>query len=265
MLWWIHIPLFSVTNLLQKYLLTWDFHHCMLEFMLWLSSYHFHTTCVQWMIFISWRDYAGTYEQYSTNINTTVTNDSIFYSYSTTRSTWRSKKKVMIHGVMRSDGHGVPKCVFQKEATAKADKEKARGTLKVALLKGDYKVQGLLEPSYYYSKPFYMMTNEIDKFQWIKKKERCSEKIYKEHRRPLLMASMWLACTTTTWIMLMFQISWGGTNVSTIGCAKGNGGGLCFSGVFKFLSLTHLLFTKIIWYCTYISQLATTTFTRQWH
>ena len=50
----------------------------------------------------------------------------------------------MIHGVVRSDGRGFPKCIFQKEDTAKADKEKARGVLKVALLKGDSKVQGLL-------------------------------------------------------------------------------------------------------------------------
>ena len=76
----------------------------------------------------------------------------------------------MIHGVVRSDGCRVPKCIFQKEAASKSDKEKARGTLKVSLMKGHSKVQGLLALSYYDSKPFHMMTNAIEKVQWIKKK-----------------------------------------------------------------------------------------------
>ena len=50
----------------------------------------------------------------------------------------------MIHGVVRSDGRKVPKCIFQNEATEKSYKEKAGGTLKVALLKVYSKVQGLL-------------------------------------------------------------------------------------------------------------------------
>ena len=85
----------------------------------------------------------------------------------------------------------------------------------------------------------------LTKFNGSIKKERSSEKIYKEHRRSLFIASMWLTCTTTTWIMLMLQISWGYHTVSTIGCAKGNGGGLCFSSVFKFFSLTSLLLKKV--------------------
>ena len=96
----------------------------------------------------------------------------------------------MIHGVVRSDGRKVPKCIFQNEVTEKSDKEKARGKFKVALMKGDSGVQGLLSLSYYYSKPFYMMTNAIEKFNGSRKKERCSENIYKEHLRSLFIASM---------------------------------------------------------------------------
>ena len=134
---------------------------------------------MQWIICIPRQNYAGTYEQYSTNINIIVTNASFFYSYSTTRSTWRSKKKVVIHGVVRSDGRKVPKCIFQNEVTEKSDKEKARGKFKVALMKGDSGVQGLLSLSYYYSKPFYMMTNAIEKVQWIKKKRKVFRKYLK--------------------------------------------------------------------------------------
>ena len=83
----------------------------------------------------------------------------------------------MIHGVVRSEGRGVTKFIFQKEYTTKSGKEKARGALKVALLKGDSKVQGLLALYYYDSKPFSMMKNTIEKFNVSRKKERCSENI----------------------------------------------------------------------------------------
>ena len=105
----------------------------------------------------------------------------------------------------------------------------------------------------------------LTKFNGSIKKERSSEKIYKEHQRSLFIVSIWLTCTTTTWIMLMLKISWEDPTVSIIGCSKVNCGGLCFSGVFKFFSLTRLLFTKIVWYCTNRSQLATAIFTRQGH
>ena len=78
----------------------------------------------------------------------------------------------MIYGVVRSDGRGLPKCVIQKEFTRKEDKARARGTLKVAHLKGDSKIDGLVALSYYDSKPFYMMSNAIDCIEWLKKRRK---------------------------------------------------------------------------------------------
>ena len=46
----------------------------------------------------------------------------------------------MIYGVVRSSGRGFPKCVMQKEMTCKEEKNRARGTLRVAHLKGDSKI-----------------------------------------------------------------------------------------------------------------------------
>jgi hypothetical protein len=43
--------------------------------------------------------------------------------------------------------------------------EQARGTLKVAHLKGDEKIPGLIALSYYDSKPFYMLSNACEKVQ----------------------------------------------------------------------------------------------------
>lgn len=78
----------------------------------------------------------------------------------------------MIYGVVRSDGRGVPKCIAQKEMTRREDKIRARGTLKVAHLKGDSTIDGLLAISYYDSKPFYMMSNATNCIEWIQKKRK---------------------------------------------------------------------------------------------
>jgi hypothetical protein len=50
----------------------------------------------------------------------------------------------MIYSVARSDNRGVPKCVYQDAVTKKLDLEQARGALKVAHLKGDEKIPGLI-------------------------------------------------------------------------------------------------------------------------
>ena len=77
----------------------------------------------------------------------------------------------MIYGVPRSNGRGVPKYIVQKEMTCKEEKVCAWGTLKVAHLKGDSTIDGLLTISYYNSKPFYMMSNATNCIEWIQKKK----------------------------------------------------------------------------------------------
>ena len=47
----------------------------------------------------------------------------------------------MVYGVVRSDNRGVPKCIVQTAVTKKNELEKVRGTLKVAHLKGDSKIE----------------------------------------------------------------------------------------------------------------------------
>ena len=81
----------------------------------------------------------------------------------------------MIYGVVWSSGRGVPKCAMQKEKTHKEEKICAQGTLRVAHLKGDSKIDGLVALSYYDSKPFYMMSNFTDCIKWIKKTKESLE------------------------------------------------------------------------------------------
>ena len=59
-------------------------------------------------------------------------------------------KKVIIYGVVRSDERGMSKCIIQKEMTCKEDKVCAQDNLKVAHLKWDSSIDGLLMLTFSY-------------------------------------------------------------------------------------------------------------------
>ena len=99
--------------------------------------------------------------------------DNLYMSAKLCRSSWRCKQKVMIYGVARSDKRGVPKCVEQKTYSKREDVEKARGTLKVAHLKGYSNIDGLIAILLYDTKPFYMLSNASEKVEWKKKEKKC--------------------------------------------------------------------------------------------
>ena len=102
--------------------------------------------------------------------------DNLFMSAKLCRSSWRFKQKVMIYGVARSDKRGVPKCVEQQVYSKKENIERACGFLKVAHLKGDSNIDGLIAISLYDTKPFYMLSNASVKVEWKKKKTNVAEK-----------------------------------------------------------------------------------------
>ena len=108
--------------------------------------------------------------------------DNLYMSSRFCRTAWRCKQKVMAYGVARSDNRGVPKCVHQDAVTRKTDLEQVRGTLKVAHLKGDDKIKGLVAISYYDSKPFYMLTNACGKVEWLEK----TRKIWRKDTQQLV-------------------------------------------------------------------------------
>ena len=66
------------------------------------------------------------------------------------------------------EGQGVPSCLFQKKETPEIAHVKARWTLKVATLKGDPSIPGIVALSLYYSKPFYFMSNACKVVKWNK-------------------------------------------------------------------------------------------------
>ena len=73
-----------------------------------------------------------------------------------------------IHGFAQEKGKGVPSCLFQKKETAKIAHAKARCTLKVANLKGDPSIPGIVALYLYDSKPFYFMSNACEVVKWNK-------------------------------------------------------------------------------------------------
>ena len=78
---------------------------------------------------------------------------------------------VMIHGVTRPSGRGVPKCIEQNLVTKKDELEKVRGTLKVAVLDGDPSCK-VVAASLYDTKPVYIVSTSCEKVEWIKKERK---------------------------------------------------------------------------------------------
>mgnify|MGYP003326642903 FL=1 len=99
--------------------------------------------------------------------------DNLYISARFVRFAWMSEQKVMISGVARKSGRGLPSCVYQEEVTKKEDIIRAKWTVKAAVLKGDPMVPGMVAISIYDSKPFYMISNACEQVKWIKKKEMC--------------------------------------------------------------------------------------------
>ena len=114
--------------------------------------------------------------------NYTCAMDNLYMPSKFCRPAWQSKQHVMAYGVVRRDNRGVPKYIKQSSVTKKNEIEKVRGTLKVAHLKGDDKIKGLVALSLYDSKPFYMMSNACDKVEWTQK----SRKIWRKDTQRLV-------------------------------------------------------------------------------
>ena len=70
--------------------------------------------------------------------------------------------------------------MFQDAQTKKEEIQKNRGTLKVAILKGEERLPGLVALSLYDSKPFYFMTNAWSELKWTKKSRKVWSKQHKK-------------------------------------------------------------------------------------
>ena len=95
--------------------------------------------------------------------------DNLYNSAKLCRLCYSLPQKVMVHGVTRPSGRGIPSIVKQEEVTKKADLEKVRHTIKAAVLKNDDVVTDLVSVSCYDTKPVYMLSNACENISWVKK------------------------------------------------------------------------------------------------
>ena len=81
--------------------------------------------------------------------------DNLFNSVNLARQAFALVQKVKTDGVLRKSQRGVPPCVIQEELKGKCG-DAVRGTLKVAVLKGDSKSCDLVVVSNYDQKSCYI-------------------------------------------------------------------------------------------------------------
>lgn len=98
-----------------------------------------------------------------------LTMDNLFNSCKLSKLAMAMPQKVMTHGVVRSEGRGVPKVVKQLEVTNKDALKDARFTVKAAKLVGDEVCRDLLCVSFYDTKPVYFLSTVMSKIEWVKK------------------------------------------------------------------------------------------------
>ena len=81
--------------------------------------------------------------------------------------------KVMIHGVCRKQGRGLPSCVYQEDVKDPTSNkaQTLRGTTKAAVLVGDENCKDLVVFSVYDVKPVYFISMAAENLNW-KVKER---------------------------------------------------------------------------------------------
>ena len=71
---------------------------------------------------------------------------------------YNQQTKVLVHGVTRKWGRGIPDCILQEEVKNKGSQIKVRGTVKAARLIGDLGCPNLIASSIYESRPVHYLS-----------------------------------------------------------------------------------------------------------
>jgi hypothetical protein len=98
--------------------------------------------------------------------------DNLYMSAKFARAAYCHPNSVLISGVTRKSGRGVPSCVLQEEQKNKKAQMRVRGTVKVAVLRGDLKCPDLLCVSVYDTKPVNFLSMSADSVRWIRKERK---------------------------------------------------------------------------------------------
>ena len=89
---------------------------------------------------------------------------------------FKGENKVMVHGITRMSGQGLPSCVLQEELKNEKDAEKVRGATKAAVLTGDPDCPNLVAFSMYDTKPVHFLSTACTSLKWVEKVKRVYDK-----------------------------------------------------------------------------------------
>jgi Transposase IS4 len=98
--------------------------------------------------------------------------DNLYLSAKFVKASYNHPRKVMIAGVTRRNGRGLPMSVIQDEVKNKTAQEAVRGTVKAAVLKGDPDCPNLVAVSVYDTKPVHFMSIICACIEWIVKERQ---------------------------------------------------------------------------------------------
>ena len=93
--------------------------------------------------------------------------DNLYISAKFCRGCYYHSKKVLLAGVTRKSGRGIPACVLQEEVKNINQQKLVRGTVKAAILKGDNNCPDLIALSVYDSKPVNFLSMIAEDITWI--------------------------------------------------------------------------------------------------
>jgi hypothetical protein len=95
--------------------------------------------------------------------------DNLYMSSKFAKAAWKSRNKVLLNGVARGAGRGVPKCVVQEQVSKPTDIVSVRGYVKAAVLQGDPGCPQLVAMSVYDNKPVHFLSMACNDINWIEK------------------------------------------------------------------------------------------------
>jgi hypothetical protein len=75
--------------------------------------------------------------------------------------------RVLINGVTRTSGRGLPPSIIQEAITNKKEQMKVRGTVKAAVLVGDVECPNVVATSVYDTKPVHFLSSVCESIKWI--------------------------------------------------------------------------------------------------
>jgi hypothetical protein len=101
--------------------------------------------------------------------------DNLYISARFAREAITGKNHVMVHGVCRKEGRGIPACVLQKEVK-RNEQAAVRGRTKAAVLENDPECKDLVAFSVYDTKPVHFLSTACTNLCWKEKEKRVYDK-----------------------------------------------------------------------------------------